>query len=84
MIGVSHEFPEEFAQMYNAGEISGKLDESLRRARAYFQEEGARKLKQFIFGCTAFLIFTIMLLVAWQIISFYLGYFKQIQNVGGY
>lgn len=83
MIGASREFPDEFAQMYSTGEISGKLDESLKRARAFFQEEGSRKLKQFVFGCTGVLIFTIVLLVAWQIISFYLGYFKQIQDAVG-
>lgn len=84
MVAASREFPSEFAQMYNTGEVSGKLDESLRRARAYFQDEGARKLKQFVFGCTTVLILTVMLLVAWQVIRFYLGYFQQIQDAGGF
>lgn len=84
MVSTRHEFPGEFAQMYDAGEMSGKLDESLRRARDYFQEEGSRKLKQFIFACTAVLILAVMLVVAWQIISFYLGYFKRIQDAGGF
>jgi type II secretory pathway component PulF len=83
MIFASTEFPAEFAQMYSTGEISGKLDESLKRARVFFQEEGSRKLKQFVFGSTGVLIFAIMLLVAWQIISFYLGYFRQIQDAVG-
>ena len=84
MIRASPEFPDEFAHMYNTGEISGKLDQSLNRARDYFQEEGSRKLKQFVFGCAGLLIFTIMLLAAWQVISFYLGYFKNIQDAGGF
>lgn len=84
MIHASHEFPGEFAQMYSTGEISGKLDQSLNRARDYFQEEGSRKLKQFVFGCAGLLILTIMLLVAWQIISFYINYFKMIQDAGGF
>jgi type II secretory pathway component PulF len=84
MINASHEFPDEFAHMYNTGEVSGKLDESLERARVFFQEEGSRKLKQFVFGCTGLLILTIMLLVAWQIISFYMDYFKKIQDAGGF
>jgi type II secretory pathway component PulF len=84
MVATRREFPAPFAQMYSAGEISGKLDESLRRARDYFQEEGARKLKQFIFTGTAALILAVLLTVAWQIISFYVGYFKQIQDAGGF
>lgn len=84
MVSGSREFPTEFAQMYSTGEISGKLDDSLRRARNYFQDEGARKLKAFVFGCTAVLIFGIMLLVAWQVIKFYLGYFQQVRDAGGF
>ncbi len=85
MIASHRAFPSEFAQMYSAGEVSGKLDESLRRARDYFQDEGARKLKAFVFVCTGILIFTIMLVVAWQIISFYIGYFQQtFQAVEGF
>jgi type II secretory pathway component PulF len=80
MVRDSPEFPGEFARMYYTGEISGKLDESLDRARVYFQEEGARKLKQFVFGSAGVLIAAIMLFVAWQVIHFYLGYFQQIQN----
>ena len=84
MVSSSGEFPNEFAHMYATGELSGKLDESLRRARTYFQDEGARKLKAFVFVGAGALIFGIMLLVAWQVISFYLGYFKQIQDAGGF
>lgn len=84
MVSASGEFPGEFAHMYAAGELSGKLDESLRRAQVYFQEAGARKLKTFVFTCAGALILGIMLLVAWQVISFYLGYFKQAQEAGGY
>lgn len=84
MVAASREFPDEFAQMYGTGEISGKLDESLVRARVYFQEEGSRKLKQFLFTSTAVLILGIMLLVAWQIIRFYLGYFQQVRDAAGF
>lgn len=82
MVSGSREFPTEFAQMYSTGEISGKLDDSLRRAHAYFQDEGSRKLKAFVFACTTMLIISIMVLVAWQVIGFYIGYFKQIQDAG--
>jgi type II secretory pathway component PulF len=38
-------FPELFKNQYAAGEISGRLDDSLRRLRNYYQDEGSRKLK---------------------------------------
>jgi len=84
MVATCRDFPGEFAQMYDAGEISGKLDESLRRARDYFQEEGSRKLKQFIFTCTAVLILAVLVVVAWQIVSFYLGLFQRYQDAAGF
>src|SRR5256885_1947407 len=37
-------FPEMFAKLYLSGEVSGKLDESLRHLHSYYQEEGTRKL----------------------------------------
>jgi len=74
------QFPEMFANLYSSGEISGQLDESLRRLHAYYQEEGTTKLRilskwvpQFIYLCVAGL-------VAFKVISFYTGYFKEINN----
>jgi type II secretory pathway component PulF len=80
-VRASSHFPEVFANMYQTGEISGKLDESLDRARVYFQEEGSRKLKQFMICCVAILFGSVMLLVAWEVIHFYIGYFQQINDV---
>ncbi len=37
-------FPEMFANFYASGEVSGKLDESLRRLNRLYDEEGSRKL----------------------------------------
>ena len=43
-VNASSQFPELFANLYHSGEISGQLDDSLRRLRDYYQEEGTRKL----------------------------------------
>ena len=40
-------FPNLFANLYASGEISGKLDETLRRLYAHYQEEGSHKLQMF-------------------------------------
>lgn len=37
-------FPELFANLYTTGEISGKLDESLKNLHTYYQEDATRKL----------------------------------------
>lgn len=69
-------FPEMFANLYNAGEQSGKLDESLARLRDYFQEEGFRKLRLFTRVMNGTIYGLVALLVAYQVITFYLGYFN--------
>jgi type II secretory pathway component PulF len=77
-------FPELFANLYGTGEVSGKLDESLVRLRQYYQEEGTRKLHAVAQWTPRIVYFVIMLLIAWRVLSFWLGYFKQIQDAGGF
>ncbi|MBI3879290.1 MAG: type II secretion system F family protein [Verrucomicrobia bacterium] len=77
----THAFPEYFVSLYTSGEVSGKLDESLRRLQAHYQEEGSRKLKIFCALCAGLAYGLVALAVAWQVISFYVGYFNQISDV---
>ena len=37
-------FPVTFANLYASGEVSGKLDDSLRQISRMYNEDGARKL----------------------------------------
>ena len=78
MVRSRREFPSTFASLYHSGEISGTLDDALRRSYVLFHEEGSRKLKQFVFGLAGVLVACVMLLVAFNIIKFYVGYFQQI------
>ncbi len=80
MVSSHREFPSAFASMYHSGEISGTLDDSLRRSHAMFEEEGSRKMKQFVFGLAGVLVGCVMLMAAWNIIGFWLGYFRQIDD----
>jgi type II secretory pathway component PulF len=80
MVSSHREFPSTFASMYHTGEISGTLDDAMRRSHALHQEEGSRKMKQFVFGLAGALVGCVMLMVAWNIIKFYLGYFQQIND----
>jgi type II secretory pathway component PulF len=81
LVRQSPQFPEMFANQYASGEISGKLDETLRWLYRHFQEEGNRKLRNAIKAAGGIIFMGVVLLVAWQVISFYIGYFNQIQQV---
>ena len=77
------DFPELFTSLYHSGEISGKLDDSLKRLHHRFQEEGQRKLHSFAKWAGHGVHIGIMLAIGWQVISFYLDYFNQINQAIG-
>ncbi len=81
VLGVTPEFPEMFANLYSSGEISGKLEDTLHRLHHHYQEEGTRKLSAFAKWSAQAVYLAIMLGIAWQVISFWMGYFDQINEV---
>lgn len=80
VIQSSPEFPDLFCNQYHSGEISGKLDTSLVWLHHHYQDEASRKLKTSIMVFAGILFMGVVLLVAWQVISFYIGYFQQISD----
>ena len=75
------QFPELFTNLYHTGEISGKLDDALLRLHRYYQEEGSRQLK-LVAKWTPWLVYLVVVgVVAYQIISFWLGYFQNINSL---
>lgn len=77
------EFPATFASLYHTGEMSGQLDDALRRTHTLYQDEGSRKMKAFIFGSAGILVGLVFLMAAIQIVRFWMGYFQQINNAIG-
>lgn len=75
-------FPELFSSLYNTGEQSGRLDESLHRLRLYFEEEGMRKLRLFTRVMNGTIYAVVAGLVAVNVISFYVSRFNSILNEG--
>jgi type II secretory pathway component PulF len=73
-------FPGAFASLYQTGEVSGRLDESLRKLRDYYQEEGARKLETLANLAPKAVFLLIAVAVAYFVISFWADYFKQIDD----
>jgi type IV pilus assembly protein PilC len=83
-VSASGSFPDLFASQYGTGEISGKLDDTLRRLHAYYQEEGSRKLQAVSRWTPRFIYFGVVLMIAYRIISFYTGYFNMVKDAGGF
>jgi type II secretory pathway component PulF len=80
VINASGAFPTLFAGQYAAGEISGKLDETLRRLHHYYQEEGSRKLRA-VFRWTPIAIYLVVVfMIAYRVVSFWMGHFRDIGN----
>jgi type II secretory pathway component PulF len=77
-------FPELFTTQYATGEISGQLDETLKRLRVYYEEEGSRKLHAVAQWTPRVVYLFVVLMIGYQIVSFYAGYFGQIGQAAGW
>ncbi|HWX19034.1 MAG TPA: type II secretion system F family protein [Candidatus Binatia bacterium] len=84
VVSASRRFPPLFANQYATGEISGQLDATLQRLHQYYQDEGSRKLRAVSRWVPMAIYLSIVLLIAYRIIQFYLGYFQQVQNAAGF
>ena len=84
VVSASGSFPELFASQYATGEISGQLDDTLRRLHAYYQEEGSRKLHAFSRWTPYAIYLLVMLMIAYRIIRFWVAYFNQVRDAGGF
>ena len=73
-------FPSLFANQYHAGEVSGKLDETLRQMHRYYQEEGSRKMHAVAQWTPRLIYLMVALGIAYYIVNFWMNYFQQINN----
>ncbi|PYM16391.1 MAG: hypothetical protein DME18_01585 [Verrucomicrobia bacterium] len=69
------DFPELFSNLYNTGEISGQLDDSLRRLHHYYQEESSRRLRAFIRWFSLLIYLGIAGTIGYMVISFWTRYY---------
>jgi type IV pilus assembly protein PilC len=74
-------FPEMFANLYSSGEISGKLDDSLRQLHRLYDEDGTRKLHAVTQWVPRFVYFVVAIIVACIVIRFWMNYFGQISSI---
>jgi len=66
-------FPEMFSNLYASGEVSGKLDETLRHLHRLYDEEGTRRLQMFAQWSPRLVYLLVVFFIAYQILQFYLG-----------
>src|SRR4029077_2074179 len=76
IVGACAWFPQLFSGQYRTGEMSGKLDETLRRLHGYYQEEGSRKLHAVSQWVPRIIYLLVALIVAYIVIRFYLNRFQ--------
>ena len=84
LVNESSWFPEIFASQYAVGEASGKLEENLKRVETYFREEGTRKLHALSQWTPRLVYLLVVMMVAYRIVHFWMGYFGQMREVGGF
>ncbi len=78
LVNQSRRFPPIFANLYSTAEQSGQLDDALARLHTYFQEEGHRTMRVFTRIMNGTIYGLVVLLVAYNVIRFWLNYFGQI------
>ncbi len=74
----SRVFPPHFIAAYSSAEEAGRVDEALPRLAEHYQEEGLRLMRIAAGVLTGLVYFAVLLVVAWQIISFWLGHYSRI------
>jgi type IV pilus assembly protein PilC len=80
LISRSSRFPQLFANLYHTGEVSGTTDDTLLRLHTLYQTEGMSKMKHLSQWTPKVVYFGIIFFVAWKIISFYTGYFHEVEQ----
>lgn len=83
LVRSSRVFPELFANLYHTGEMTGSLDQTLRRLHRLYQDEGEQQLQLVADWAPKLVYLGVALVVAWQVIQFWSGYFQQINQVIG-
>ena len=84
VVRTSSRFPTLFANQYASGEISGKLDDTLKHLHQYYQDEGSRKLHHFARWTPRAVYIMVMIGIGFFIIRFYMNYFKMVGNAAGW
>lgn len=78
LLGASAQFPPLFTNLYSTGEISGTLDDALKRLRDHYQDDAARKLRALAEWTPRIIYLVVVIVLAMRIIGFWTGYYERI------
>lgn len=76
-------YPDLFVSSYRTGEISGQLDDALRRLYRHYQEAASEGLKRFAEWLPRLIYLGVALAIGYSIISFYANYFGELDKIMG-
>lgn len=74
-------FPELFRDLYATGEASGQLDSTLQRLHLHYDEQATLKFQNIASWTPKILFLLVALGIGYQIITFYMGYFDQLNKI---
>ncbi len=77
-------FPDLFVTQYATGEVSGQLDDTLRRLHRYFHEEGSRKLHMVAQWTPRAVYLLVAFMIAYKVVNWWAGYFRDVGKAGGF
>jgi type IV pilus assembly protein PilC len=83
VVSSSSRFPSLFANQYTSGEISGKLDDTLKRLHQYYQDEGTRKLHYLAQWTPRMIYLMVACGIGIWVVRFYLGYWNNLWKQTG-
>jgi type II secretory pathway component PulF len=82
LVSDSGQFPTVFANLYHTGEISGQLDETLKRMHTMYMEEGMRRMKMVAQWGPRLVYFGVVIFCAYRIVvGFYNADIKPLKDV---
>ena len=85
MLQQTRKFPDIFTSQYVAGEISGRLDETLERLRDYYQEDGGEKVRTLAQWIPIGIYLLVLIGGGGFVVWFWLSYYQKLQEaVGGF
>ncbi len=76
LVSDAPQFPDIFRNLYHTGEETGKLDDTLGRLHALYQEEGSRKMHMVALWTPRLIYYAILIFVGYKIISSYSDMWK--------
>jgi type II secretory pathway component PulF len=71
-------FPDLFSNQYAAGELSGRLDQTMRRLHQYYNDEGTRKLRAVARWVPILISITIMVVIGVFVVMFWINYYGRV------